>query len=82
MAETYAFLGDRDKAYKYLDELNKVSSYVLGYLISLRHSQMFAGIRNEERFQKILQNEEVKIPGRAREGEEVAGRAGEEGLKG
>jgi TolB-like protein/Tfp pilus assembly protein PilF len=60
LAETYAFLGDRDKAYNYLDEMNKLNYCELGWLICLRHSQMFAGIRNEERFRKILQNEESK----------------------
>jgi TolB-like protein/Tfp pilus assembly protein PilF len=60
MAETYAFLGERDKAYKCLDEMNKSNSCEFWLLIILRHSQMLEGIRNEERFQKILQNMESK----------------------
>jgi TolB-like protein len=60
LAETYAFLGDKVKAYQYLDELNKSIFYDLGYLIGFKHSQLFAGIRIEERFQKFLRDMEAK----------------------
>jgi tetratricopeptide (TPR) repeat protein len=60
LAETYAFLGDKAKAYQYLDGLNRSIFYDLGYLIGFKHSQLFAGIRNEERFQKFLNEMEKK----------------------
>jgi hypothetical protein len=59
LAETYPLLGDSDIAYKYLNEMNKLSSCELGFLTHVMHSQMFAGIPNEERFQKIVQNLEA-----------------------
>jgi len=60
LAATYAFLGDKGKAYYYLDELNKSEFYPLVRIIQVRHDPMFESIRNEDRFQKILQNMEAK----------------------
>ena len=60
LASTYAFLGDKGKAYYYLDEFNKSEFYTLIRIILIKHDPMFESIRNEERFQKILQNMEAK----------------------
>jgi TolB-like protein/Tfp pilus assembly protein PilF len=60
LAATYAFLGNKVKAYQYLDEFNKSDFYTLYRVILLKHDPLFVNIRNEERFQKILQNIEAK----------------------
>ncbi len=60
LASTYAFLGDKGKAYYYLDELNKSEFYPLLRIILIKHDPMFESIRNEERFKKILYNMEAK----------------------
>jgi len=60
MAGTYAFLGEKEKAYKYLDEFDKKNTYGLWWVSLAKHDPLFASIRNEERFQKILQNMERK----------------------
>ena len=60
LAGTYAFLGNKVKAYKYLDEFNTMNSYPLWWVVFLKHDPLFNSIRNEERFQKILQNVEAK----------------------
>jgi TolB-like protein len=60
LAATYAFLGDKEKAYKYLDEFNKLNFHYLAWISLIKHDPLFDSIRNEERFQKILQNMEAK----------------------
>ena len=60
LAATYAFLGDKVKAYKYLDEFDKKNTYGLWWVSLAKHDPLFASIRNEERFQKILQNMDRK----------------------
>jgi tetratricopeptide (TPR) repeat protein len=60
LAQTYAFLGDKLKAYQYLDEFNKSSYFNLETLIDARHNPLLEGMRNEERFQKIIQNMEAR----------------------
>ena len=60
LAATYAFLGNKIKAYKYLDEFNTINFYQLFWVVFLKHDPLFNSIRNEERFQKILQNVETK----------------------
>jgi tetratricopeptide (TPR) repeat protein len=60
LSATYAFLGDKVKAYQYLDEFNKMNFYPLWWVILLKHDPLFTSIHNEERFQKILQNMELK----------------------
>jgi TolB-like protein/Tfp pilus assembly protein PilF len=60
LAATYAFSGDINKAYQYLDEFNTMNFYP-SWLVSLsKQDPLFDSIRNEERFQKILQNMEAK----------------------
>jgi len=60
LAATYAFLGDKEKAYKYLDEFNTKNFFQLWWINLAKHDPLFDSIRNEERFQKILQNMEAK----------------------
>ena len=60
LAAPYAFLGDSVKAYQYLDEYNKSFFFGLTALIDAKHNPLFANIRNEPRFQKILHNMEAK----------------------
>ena len=60
LAATYAFLGDKIKAYQHLDEFNKRNFYQLWLISYAKHDPLFDSIRNEERFQKILQNMEAK----------------------
>ncbi|TAL59557.1 MAG: tetratricopeptide repeat protein, partial [Bacteroidetes bacterium] len=56
LAATYAFLGNKEKAYQYLDEFDKQNSYPLWWVSLARYDPLFASIRNEKRFQKILEN--------------------------
>ena len=60
LAAIFAFLGDKVKAYQYLDEYNKYNFYSSIMLSFAKHDVLFDKIRNEERFQKILQNMEAK----------------------
>jgi TolB-like protein/AraC-like DNA-binding protein len=60
LAATYAFLGNKVKAYHYLDEFDKHKSCQLIFLSVAKHDPLFKSIRNEERFKKILQNMEAK----------------------
>ncbi|MCX6302479.1 MAG: tetratricopeptide repeat protein, partial [Bacteroidia bacterium] len=60
LAATYAFLGDKTMAYKYLDEFNTMNFYPKWWIVYLKYDVLFDSIRNEERFQKILQNVEAK----------------------
>jgi TolB-like protein len=60
LAATYAFLGDKIKAYQYLDEFNTMNFYPLWWVSLIKHDPLFDSIRNEERFQMIIQNIEAK----------------------
>jgi TolB-like protein/Tfp pilus assembly protein PilF len=60
LAATYAFLGNKAKAYQYLDDFNTMNFYPFWVLSVAKQDPLFANIRNEERFQKILQNMEAK----------------------
>ncbi len=60
LAATYAFLGDKEKAYRHLDEFNTMNYYGLGIISFVKNDPLFSSIRNEERFKKILQNMEAK----------------------
>jgi TolB-like protein/AraC-like DNA-binding protein/Tfp pilus assembly protein PilF len=60
LAGTYAFLGDKAKAYRYLDDANKINVYPLWWITLIKNDPMFNNIRNEERFQKIQRNMESK----------------------
>jgi hypothetical protein len=58
LASTYAFFGDKPKAWQYLGECNQ--TLPRSGLIFLKHDPMLESIRNEERFQKILRDQEAK----------------------
>jgi TolB-like protein len=60
LALTYAFLGNKEKAYQYLDELNKGNTCQIRWITYLKYDPPLDSIRNEERFQKILQTYEAK----------------------
>jgi TolB-like protein len=60
LAATYAFLGERKKAYIYLDEINEGITLSLWMKLYMMYDPLFDSIRSEERFQKILQNYEAK----------------------
>jgi tetratricopeptide (TPR) repeat protein len=60
LAGTYAFLGDKAKAYKYLDEYVKRNTFPLWMVTFIKHDLLFYSLRNEERFQKIVQQVEAK----------------------
>ena len=60
LAGTYAFLGDKAKAYQHLDELAKKNTFPLWWVTMIKYDLIFDNIRNEERFQKILQTIESK----------------------
>ena len=54
LALTYAFLGEKDKAYQYLEEVVKLEFFQLWWITLIKNEPMFENIRNEERFQKII----------------------------
>ncbi len=54
LAGIYAFLGDKEKAYQYLNEVNKRKIQPVWFLTMMKDDQLFESIRNEDRFQKIL----------------------------
>ena len=59
LAPAYAFLGHNDKTYKVLDELVEMpNSLPLEWLNRIRLNPMFDVLREEERFQDILQKME------------------------
>jgi TolB-like protein/Tfp pilus assembly protein PilF len=60
LASVYAFYGEKKEAYQYLDEFNTMNFYPLWWVSLIKHDPLFDSIRNEERFQKILQNVEAK----------------------
>lgn len=60
LAATYAFLGDKEKAYQYLDEFVKKHSFKLVVIALIKHDPIFNGIRQEPRFQKIIKEMEAK----------------------
>jgi tetratricopeptide (TPR) repeat protein len=60
LAAIYAFLGERDKAYQYLDEFSKKGFYPLWWVTLAKHDPLFTNIRNDEKFQRILQDMQSK----------------------
>ncbi|HEX6891599.1 MAG TPA: tetratricopeptide repeat protein [Chryseolinea sp.] len=53
MAGIYAFLGDKEKAYRYLDKVNE-RKFIPAFIANLiKDDPMFESIRHEERFKKI-----------------------------
>ncbi|MFC2126351.1 adenylate/guanylate cyclase domain-containing protein [Bacteroidota bacterium] len=60
LAGVYVFLGDKEKAYQYLDEFNKKRCYFIWEINLANTDPLFTSIRDEERFQQVLQNMEAK----------------------
>ena len=60
LAKVYAFLGDKEKAYRYLDEVNKNKSFSLEWVTWFKYDPSLNSIRQEPRFQKILKDVEAK----------------------
>ena len=60
LAGVYSFLGDKEKAYQYLDEFNTMNFCGLWWISYAKYDVLFDSIRNEGRFQKIIQNLEAK----------------------
>ena len=62
LAGVYAFLGQKDSAYHYLEELTKTNwqnSYSLAMLNDL--DPLFESIRHEERFRQLIRKMETKF---------------------
>ena len=60
LAKVYAFLGNKEEAYRYLDEVNKNQSFSLEWVSSFKYDPSLNSIRQEPRFQKILKDVEAK----------------------
>ena len=75
MAATYAFLGDKEKAYQNLDEFNTMDFFDLMLISFVENDPMFASIRGEERFQKIVQEMKAKNQAEHEQSAEMAGGA-------
>ncbi len=60
LAEVYAFSGNKEKAYYYLDEVNKNQSIQWSRVIWFKYSPLLNSIRQEQRFQAILKDVEAK----------------------
>jgi TolB-like protein len=60
LATVYAFLGNKEKAYQYLDELIKGNTCQIRWIFYLKNDSPLASIRGEERFQKLLKSYEAK----------------------
>jgi len=60
LAAVYAFKGDKVKAYKYLDEYSERSYFRPAEISLTKNDPLFASIRYEERFQKIVKKMEIK----------------------
>jgi tetratricopeptide (TPR) repeat protein len=61
LAGTYAFLGEKEKAYKYLAELKKRPGYPIWWVNLIKDDPMFESIRSEPRFQEIVRHVEEKF---------------------
>lgn len=60
LAATYAFLGNKDEAYKNLDILKKRKSFAQWWVVFLKNDPLFDNIRKESRFQEIVSEIESK----------------------
>lgn len=60
LAATYAFLGNRELAYYYLEEASKLRAYPIWWPMFLKMDPLFDSIRDEDRFQKIYDEIEAK----------------------
>jgi tetratricopeptide (TPR) repeat protein len=60
LAGVYAYRGEKETAYQYLDEVNKKKIFPLWWVTMFKHDPLFDTIREEERFQAILRDVEAK----------------------
>jgi len=60
LAGVYAYLGDKTKAYQYLDEVDQLNIFPSWWISYAKNDPLFDNIRNEEQFQQILRNMEAK----------------------
>jgi hypothetical protein len=60
LAGVYAFRGEKELAYQYLDEVNKKKIFPLWWVTMFKYDPLFDSIREEERFQAILGDVEAK----------------------
>ncbi len=60
LAATYAFLGDKEKAYQNLNEFSKLNFFPKWWITLIKYDPLFDNIKSEERFKKILENMEAK----------------------
>ena len=60
LAATYAFLGNKEIAYRYLDDFSTRNFYPLWWVTLAKNDPLFNTIRTDERFQAILQSMEAK----------------------
>ena len=77
LAQVYSILGEKEKAYHYLDEFNKKSFFSIWSIDDVKRNPMFNSLRDEERFQQIMQDMEAKYQ---REHERVRVWLEEEGM--
>ncbi len=60
LAGMYVLLGNKEKAYSYLDEVIKNKAFPLWWIILFKYDPRFNLIRQEHRFQMILKNVDAK----------------------
>jgi TolB-like protein len=60
LAATYAFLGDKEKAYQNLSEVGKLKFIPKWWITLIKYDPLFDSIKSEERFKRIIQNMEDK----------------------
>jgi TolB-like protein len=60
LAATYSFIGDKAKAYKYLDEFDKMKSNFAFWVSLIKHDPLFDSIRGEDHFKRIEQGVESR----------------------
>jgi tetratricopeptide (TPR) repeat protein len=60
LASVYSFMGEKEKAYNYLEIYNRKQIMSLYDVTGFRHFPFFDNIRNEPAFQKIVSDAEAK----------------------
>jgi hypothetical protein len=60
LAGIYAFMGERDKAYKNLRIFNQIQEIPLWMSVNIKTDPIFNNIRNEPEFQQIVKDIEAK----------------------
>ena len=60
LAGMYVFLGNKEKAYFYLNEVIKIPAFPTWWVILFKYDPRFNSIRQEPRFQNIFKHVEAK----------------------